>query len=416
MSTLFQNRDAYLNNNKVNWLDRHLPDVLLISFVLQQFGLSYHLSFGSVGLVLIAYLVRNNLSLAALKIPFLLTPLILLSYFWVLARYGYDERILSVFPTLISMFFLFAILRKGISIKLPSASVLVGVTLIICSVAWYQLFVDNSLQVPESYFAMGSNISLAEDSNVYDFYQNILRTDSIYSEPSYFGMVLCCLYVLFFYSTTKLKLPAILIIIITQLMAGSGLGIAGMLFLITFTLLKGFSPQSILRLTVGVIAIIFMLVLLNRSLDSFEWAIFERVTSASAEGDSSGNVRFLSPFILIFENIKNGDWIGVPSNFYDHFMYTNLYDSMGDFPGHNGILGILTLFGLFGLLMLVLLAKRLRSPLEWSLVLIIGSQNGGFLTYEKVFSLIFIILALRGALSNQFFLKRKNAELQRPSV
>lgn len=401
MNTAFQNRDTFLNVSKLNWLDKHLSDVLLVFFVLQQFGFSYHLSFGSVGLILIAYLVRNNLSVLHLRVPFLLTPLILLSYLWVLVRYGYDQRILSIYPTLISTFFLFAILCNGISIKMPTPKVLVGVTMIICSVAWYQLFVDRSLQVPEIYFAVGSNMSLTDDPSIYDFYKYILRTNSIYSEPSYFGMVLCCLYVLIFYSTTKLKLTVILIVTITQLIAGSGLGIAGMLILITLTFLKGFSIQKILRLKAKLITIILLLVILSRSLESFEWAIFERVISSITEGDSSGTVRFFSPITLIFENFKNGDWIGVPSNFYDHFMYTNLYSTMGDFPGHNGILGLVIQFGLFGIVVLVALARRLRLSLELALVMIIGSQNGGFLTYEKVFSIIFIILVIRSVSTKQ---------------
>lgn len=403
MRAYFKGSGVRLNNNKFSWLDQYLPDALLIFFVLQQFGFSYHFSFGSVGLVLMAYLVRNDLSISFLKTPVLLTPLVLFSFVWVLARYGYDEKLLSLFPISISIFFLYAILRYEMAIKLPSANALIGVTVIICSVAWYQIIVDRTFQVPEYFFAMGSNISFTEDSDIYDLYKYSLRTNGIYSEPSYLGMVLCCLYLLLFSSDAKYRIPVMLFVVITQIVVGSGLGIVGMI-LLTFVLMRRMSFRYWLPFVLVSIAIMWLLI--GGVLSGYDFAFGNRLASAGVAGDSSGVVRFLSPFLLIYENFINFDWFGVPSNFYSHYMYTNLYGSMSDFPGHNGILGLLIQFGLFGILMLVVLSKRLKSQVEWVVVLIIGSQNGSFLTYEKVFSLIFVILALRSWQTNLIASKR----------
>ena len=387
-------------NGDANHWRKQLPNVLVFFFLLQQFGLSYHVSFGSAGLLLICYLTKHNIPLSSFKVPYIFTFLFTLSYFFVLIRYGYEKQLLRLLPTLVCAFFLLLILRYETSIKLPSASVLVGSTIIICLILWYQLFFDRSFQVPERFFSLGSNSSFSVNADVYDLYKYSLRSNGIYSEPSYLGMILCCMYVLIFKSTLKYKIPAMLLVIFTQILTGSGLGIVG-LFVLTIALMHESSYRFSSRNIVFVVVIVpITIFVFTKMLSAYDFSFASRLIDAKIGNDASFMVRFLNPFILIYENVINFDWLGVPSNFYDHFLYTRLYDTHASFPGHNGILGLLIQYGIVGILMLFVLLRQLRSPVEIVLLFIIGSQNGGFLTYEKVFSMLFVILALRGAPQN----------------
>jgi hypothetical protein len=394
-------KKAVRSNKKLSLIDQYLPDVLLIFFILQQFGYSYHISFGSVGLVLMAYLVRNDLSMSSLKIPFLLTLLILLSHLWCLVKYGYNENMLIIFRILLNAYFLFSILRFRSKINMPSHNLMILVTTVICLVAWYQLFIDRSLQVPPDYFAMGENLTFREDEHEYDLYKNKTRTSSIYSEPSYFGMILCSLYALILKSNMRFKFLIIVIIIFTQLMISSGLGIAGTV-LITIVIANDISfkdltyNQILFYIVIGLSVMACWLLLLSfLQKNHFSWAIIERILASENETDASLQVRFIDPFLLIWENFVNFDWLGVPNNTIDHFSYVIRHYRY--FPGHNGILNLLIFYGLTGFTILILLSYQLRNPLEWILIIIIGSQNGGFLDYPKVLSLLFVIMALRGA-------------------
>lgn len=391
MSLDYQATDKYLTIKSQTIIIRNL---LLVCFVLQQFGVNFHLSFGSLGLVLMAFLFRNKLSVTDFKVPLILISLVVLSFIWVLVKYGYDDQILRVFPVSIAILFLFSLLKPDRSIESPPVTFLVGVTLIISLVVWYQIFVDRALQVPEYLFAMGSNSSFSEDVSKYEFAKNALRSNGIYSEPSYMGMVLCCLFAFIFKSTGWLRNIGLLIIIVTQLISGSALGIIGLFFLMI--VLVGRSSFKHL-ITVFVFGLLAQFIVTNMTAINFDFSFGDRIESVASASDGSTQARLISPFFLIYENIANFDWFGVPSNYFDHFLYTYLYVTMGDFPGHNGLLGMIMLYGIGGVAILYVLFSRLKNPLEWILVIIIGSQNGGFVTYEKVFSLLYVILTIRGA-------------------
>lgn len=372
-------------------------NLCLVAFVFQQFGLNYHISFGSLGLILIWFITKESISSLNVKTPLKLVPMLLLSYLWVLIRYGYDEKILSIFPLTISVFFLFYLLRRNLYISPPSSALLTFLTVFLCVIAGYQLFFDKSFQIPPTYYAMGENLASADSMNVYEFYAYSLRANSIYSEPSYLGMILCCLYVLIFYSDALYKGPLLLLIFLTLILTGSGIGTVG-LGILTLTMYADLSTRMKFYYSTAVLFGFLLIVFLASGvLGQYDFALFDRVSDFSRQGDTTFEIRFINPFILIFENVVNFDWFGVPSNFYDHFYYTNLYDNMEYFPGHNGILGLFIQFGVLGFIVLYLVFRQLLSPVEFALFFIIGSQNGALLTYEKAFSILFVLAVLRGS-------------------
>ena len=113
------------------------------------------------------------------------------------------------------------------------------------------------------------------------------------------------------------------------------------------------------------------------------------------EGDASGNTRFIDPLKLIAYEFKNYNYFGVPSNTYNYFLITNLYQSTADFPMHNGILNLIIWFGIFGFIHLYCLIKKLNNSTEYILIFLVGFQNGNFYSYEKVFTIIYLIFFYR---------------------
>lgn len=389
---------------KIN-ISKYYPTALLICFILQQIGLNYHFSFATLGLALSLYLVRHRIDKNSLQKSLWLCIAVSLSYFLVLARYGYQDQLLRSLPTIVSLAALVLLLNKELYIPAPSEKIISTIALFICSIAWYQLFIDKSLQLPEYLFAKGSNLSYTDDISIYAYHQNTLRANSIYTEPSYLGMILCCLYALISKNTIRRKNLIILIIIITQLLCGSALGIFGTA-LITAILIAKSSSKKVL-LPILLIAPPLIHLLFSQLLHKYEFTLLTRMLNEG--GDASFLVRIVNPFFLIAENIANFDYLGIPSNFYDHFLYTGLYNSMGDFPGHNGILGLVLHYGIAGMLIIALILTKLKNPLEWCLFLIIFSQNGSFLSYDKVLTFTFTLMTTR-------YLSVQNSKTDRQSI
>ncbi|WP_139751868.1 hypothetical protein [Aeromonas media] len=387
-----------LQCDKLGYIDKYIPNLIFILFVFQQFGITYHLSAASFGLGLLAYLVRNEFTMSALRESVVISVAITISFVAVIFKYGYSENLLRLFPTLICAMLLVLIFRKNTAIPAPNSRLVLITLFFICIVALYQLFIDRSLQVPDSLLAKGegSNISLAADDSIYDYYTYMLRANSIYTEPSYFGMVLCSLYVLVLKSNQKLKFFVITMIIITLMLSGSVLGIIGVMLLTSVLFNNRFNVFVF-------IFIFFLLFFLLFATTGFQWisdsimgydlSFVDRLSNIGDDG--SFVVRLLNPIYLISENINNVDLFGVPSDFYHHYLYTGLYSSLGDFPGHNGILSLILHYGLAGVLVIFFVLRQLNSPLELIVLIIVASQNGSFLTYDKVLSIMFVIFSIR---------------------
>ncbi len=394
-------------------ISKYFSDIALITFVLQQLGPNYHISFSTFGLALTAYVARHKITKTAFQRAFLLCIAVSFSYSFTFIKYGYQDQLLRQFPTIISLFFLITLFRKNISIRPPTSGLVLVISISLCMITFYQLFVDRSLQLPGYLFAKGSNLFSADEQSSAEDLSNILRANGIYSEPSYLGMVLCCLYTMIITGRNRYKAYGALVILITQLLAGSALGIFGTI-LITLIFVAD-HPRKYFMIVASIGALAITYALLDPLSGSHELHILNRVTSE--DSDASLAVRFFNPFILILENITNYDWFGVPSNFYQHFLYTGIYSGLGDFPGHNGILGMLIQYGLVGLIILISVFSQLKRPIEWCLLLIIASQSGGFLTYDKVLSLVLVILVVRHQVDAQRKLLTMNSPyINRTSV
>ena len=119
--------------------------------------------------------------------------------------------------------------------------------------------------------------------------------------------------------------------------------------------------------------------------------IYEFIGQRVDSGGISALARIIYPFALIKENVENWDLLGYPGDAYNHFWYTGLYASAGEYPGHNGILSLIISFGFVGMILLIwmLFQCSVGGGLGLFTLLIIASQSGNFLSYEKVFLMVY---------------------------
>lgn len=369
-------------------------NVLLMCFILQQLGFNYHLSFATIGIVLIFKILAQELGNEDFKNGLYVSLSILFCLLINLVE-GYNDEFFRVLRFSLNGFILFFLLNKNYCLPIPSKNFMFLVIFFLVFIVSYQVFVDPYFQIDQNFFSTKENLGIVE--NEINNRTIILRTNGIFSEPSYLGMVLCCIFSLIINSNNTDKFIKILqsiLLIFTLIISGSGLGLAGLILLSIDYLLRMKLKKTILFFIMLSIILITIISILDSS-TNLTFSILERILTVKTDGDASGETRFLHPFNLIYYNFYNGRIFGSLFDNYQFFLNTNLYTDPSDFPMHNGILNLIILFGIFGIWYIFKIIYKLNSSTEIILFLIVGMQNGNFFSYEKVFALVYILFTLR---------------------
>jgi len=362
-----------------------------ICFILHQFGPSYHLSFGSLGLLLLVLLLHSKIRTSSLIISIAAVSAIFISYSVHIINYGDDGGLLRIGRFAFNAFVLFLLLDKQNYLPTPSAKLVLISTSSLLTFAIYQNFYDPSLRMPAAWFALSADIDQAGD--FYLATKETLRASGPYSEPSVLGMVFCCLYAFGLRLESKYRKFSSLLCTFGVLLSGSLLGLVG-LGALYFSSIQN-RKIGIKKILIGAPALAILAFALV-SLTGYGLAFLDRTYEESQWFDVSTQARLIKPFSLILEIFSDYNFLGFPGDIYTQYLSTGIYDSQGNFPGHNGFLGLIMSFGLFGAWFIWLAFNQALSLEEGMLLLLIGSQSGNFLSYEKIFLMIFVILSTRG--------------------
>lgn len=373
----------------------------MLCFYFQQLGLSYHISFATLGLLVLFLLEHKNISYNNTINAFAVAASIIILLIINLAEIGYSSEYLRIIRVSFCAFILFLLINRTNYLPLPNNKLFFSLIVGLLAIVFYQILIDPSLQIPSIYFSGLENLGDLENSinpiNLINLPTYTLRTNGIFSEPSYLGMMLSCIYLFLLNSNNYLKRNTkyilIILIIIAILISGSGIGIFSLIIISIYYLrinkFKNFIP---------IVIILFLLFIFIKTIQSsvdISFSLLERFVDSGSEFDHSSEVRFFNPFLLIADNLYHGKLFGVLLNNYDYYLRTGLYLSEEDFPMHNGVINLIIMYGFFGIWYILKLAKNLNSTDEYIIVLTIGMQNGSFFSYEKVFLIIYVVYTLR---------------------
>jgi hypothetical protein len=364
-------------------ISRSIGAVLLISLVFYHIGPNYHITFGSFGLGVMLYLSRNLISLWSAACFLLGGCLISLSYLVYVVNYE-SGATLQVFRMALNAAVLCFLVVVNTRVEIPSSKLIILCVMVVVFPIYYQFTVDPFFKISASFVAMAdaNHVYLRDLSDFKDLVY--LRPVSIYLEPSSSGMVLACLAILGQFCKKNERLFLNLMILSALFMLNSLLGYLSVFGVYFYFLVKGADKQQrkyilLFGVLLSVLGLYYMI--LGRTLETGI--------------DVSAMARIVNPFILIYENLKSNDFFGIPINSFEHFRYLNIYDDMSNYPGHNGLLSLLIGFGLSGLIILLLVFGSVNGFLSIFIILIIFSQNGNFLSYEKVFLATYMLAVTR---------------------
>jgi len=362
---------------------------LFVCFFLYQYGLSYHLSFGSIGLFLLVLISYKYKTEVGINLSFIIPLLILICFTMHVYNYGESEYLARILRYCFTAWALFFILNSSCTIPPPPEKFLLAAVIILLFIAGYQNFVDPFAKAPNQLMALKTeylDIELARE--VFDAEINgKLRASGLYTEPSVLALVSCCILFIALASADKLKNVIIWLVLLVVFLSGSLLGYIGVTMLL-FLVYRSeiFRSEKVMLLFVFAVPI---------AIFSLFFMLAERSAGGGELLDGSSMVRLVYPFIIINENFKNFDFLGYCGDIYTHFLSLNLYDSMGNYPGHNGFLSLIQAFGIFGVVMILILFNRLRHLMEYVIIFLIGSQSGNFFSYEKVYLMAYMVLVYR---------------------
>lgn len=365
--------------------------LIFACFILHQFGASYHLSFGSIGLLLLLVLSRSKLRRSSLISATAVVTAILFSFGLYVAKYDDTQGILRIGRFALNAFALFLLLDKKNSLPTPSSVLtILGICLLLIMVS-YQNFFDPSFRTPHTWFALDSDTD--DTGRFYARDKETLRASGPYSEPSVLGMVFCCLFSFGLRLKDRYRKISSLLCTLGVFLSGSLLGLLGLIAIYLSTIRDRKTAIRVVLIGAPAMALLATTLI---TWTGYGLAVFDRTYEGSQWLDVSTQARITKPFILIFLIFSDLNLFGFPGDIYTHYLGTGLYDSLGNFPGHNGFLGTVMSFGIFGLWFIWLLFRRTLTLEEAMLLIIIGSQSGNFFSYEKVFLMIFTILSTRG--------------------
>lgn len=371
---------------------------LVLMLLCLQFGVSYHLSVAAFLILVLLISARRTLRLpgpgilAGLGLVFLLPALV-----YEATQTG-SLQFLRTLREMLLCLILLALLQSSHSPPSIEARKWVGYsTAIIVTLVLLQATQQTRgavLVVPDWLFALKQDGALAYKGLLHSLKHNYMfffRPSATFSEPSYLGMVCCCLFVMAgrtHTGTQRFTIFALLFMVCV--VASTALGILGVLALYGTSVAKEnarIAPVvGMLGLVVGFLAL-FMI--------GAEKMAPGRLGLLLSGRDISGLARFYEPFALILHNAEH-QFFGVPATeaavYYDRF---GLIPALDDPPLHNGLLNLLIFYGYGGLVLLFLLFSSLKTTEERLLLLIVGMQNGEIFSYSKVALLVLVVWVVK---------------------
>jgi len=356
------------------------------------------------------FLLQPRLRKKSLTVAIAVVLSILISYGLHVVNYGDYDGLLRIGRFAFNAFFLFLLFDARNYLPTPSAKLVLISILSLLTIVIYQNFFDSSFRMPETWFALSADIEHAE--NFYIETKETLRASGPYTEPSVLGMVFCCLYAFGLRLDNKYRKLTSLLCAFGVLLSGSLLGLVG-LGALYFSTMRN-RKIGIKAVLIGA-PVLALLALALVSLTGYGLAFLDRTYEESQWFDVSTQARLIKPFSLILEIFYDYNFLGFPGDIYTQYLSTGLYDSQGNFPGHNGFLGMIMSFGIFGVWFIWLIFSQTLSLEESMLLLIIGSQSGNFFSYEKIFLMIFVVLSIRGSGSSINLNARSKSKPQRHS-
>lgn len=363
--------------------------LLMLCFVLYQYGPSYHLTLGSFGLLLVVIANFSSLRKSSLGLAFLVVIAMTISHMMFIARYQDDPGLLRMFRFSFNAFVLFLLVGNSGAAVHPNRLLISLVSVLLCLLAGYQYFFDLTFRLPGEWLALGDDL-VAKSNEI--FYGMSRRVAGIYSEPSAFAMIFCCLLAFGLRMDSHFKALTVTASTVGILLTGSLLGAFGLFALFAAAV---FEKRIKVRKALIPAVLLIVLVAIIVRVGVFEFAVLNRFYEAGSMLDGSSMTRLVWPFLLIGKIFAEFNFFGYPGDIYAHFLGSGIYSSLGDFPGHNGILLLVMNYGLFGVAFMLALLRKMRSADEVVLLFVIGSQSGNFLSYEKVFIFLFVIFVLR---------------------
>ena len=362
---------------------------LFICLFLYQYGYNYHLSFGSIGLFFIIAIGYKYKTSASINLSILIPILITTCFIFHLIKYGESDFFARMMRYCFTAWALYYLLNSLRTIPPPPESILLVGISILFYVAWYQNFIDPYFKAPNEYMALKTYFL---DSDILrtisiEQFEGKLRASGLYTEPSVLALVSSCILFIALNSAKRFILIIIILTVCTVVLSGSLLGYIGVFGILFIKYKKKvFTNKKVL---------LVFLIFLPLALFALMLLIEERSAGTGKLLDGSTMTRLVYPFVIIIENFKNFDFLGYCGDLYTHYLYLNIYDTPGNFPGHNGFLAMIQNYGIFGVAMLLILFKRLNSSLEYFIIFLIGSQSGNFFSYEKVFLMVYMVLVYR---------------------
>jgi hypothetical protein len=370
-------------------LREHIPTLLFVCCVFYQYGFSYHLSLGSLGLIVLLLVGWRHITTTSLILSIFIPALIITAYVFHLVKYGESEYLARILRYCFTAWLLFLLIIPNLSIKRPPVSLVFSALSMMIFFALYQNFIDPFAKASNSLMALKTEF--LDVSNVADIYvseQNgQYRASGPYTEPSVLALLASCLLLIGQCYKERTKRYIIGMSLTVIFLSGSLLGYIGFIGIMFLAYKK--------QLLESRLSTVVVLLAMPAVFYAFTFLLEGRSFEGDNLLDSSLLARVVYPFIIIYENFMNNDFLGYCGDLYTHFLSLGIYNSPGGYPGHNGFLALIQMFGVFGIIIIVFLFRRLESPIEYFIVFLIGSQSGNFFSYEKVFLMVYMILICR---------------------
>lgn len=380
-----------------NQLQRWHLAALAACIPLIQFGFNHHLSFASVGFILLllycAPIRLQPIPLVALTLALTLSS----GYFLAFSTHQEHLIISREIRLCIVGTLLISLLSSGFhTSSLQNLTRITTLTILaISSVVAFQLLAsaisEPILIPPQLYFeSSDGNLdsarrALAEHLGArFDY-----RPTGLFSEPSYLGLVLASLTAVTIavqdYRTRRLLLT---LLVLNAVASQSLYAIASVVLLITIASKRW-------HVLIGVLAASAFLAYGAM----YSGILGERLEAIANFDDISTNTRFIEPITLVSHVLLERP-LGVPeSTRLAYFESVGLISTSFDTPFHNAFANILITYGWLGVAILFILITQARNRVEITLILLSLQQNGSIFTYDKALLLGYAILAARAHLA-----------------
>lgn len=203
-----------------------------------------------------------------------------------------------------------------------------------------------------------------------------IRPASLYSEPSYFGLILLFVHLIVILrgrSTTSLIMSAG-VIAVSALIA-SGFAVATNVT-IAMVYYNRRSAINLLIFFTAAVAVAF-----------FVWSLDftpQRIQSILDGSDASTSIRIVQPFNIIAEALTQSPFGFPVTGASSYFVYTGELNAYSDRPFQNGFFNLILSFGLLSFPILVLLFSGSRTLIGRLFILFALFQNGAYSEVDKV--------------------------------